>query len=130
MGRNEFFLNYEFKEFLENVESKNVNSNEKCTDKIYGILDNRKIKNIDLNSQTTTTIFGKIKKDITKLASHYEYVIKDYPVRRYEFVNFEYLPISFYAAENDDTYFTNLILKENEEMELFKIGEDKWISMI
>ncbi|WP_297897373.1 CRISPR-associated protein Cas5 [Methanobrevibacter sp.] len=131
MGRNEFFLNYEFKEFLQSVDSKSINSNYRHNEKIYGIIDNSKIKNIDLNSQTTTTrIFRKIKEDITKLASHYEYVIKDYPVRRYEFVNFEYLPISFYAAENDDTYFTNLILKENEEMELFKIGEDKWISMI
>ncbi|MDR2624591.1 MAG: CRISPR-associated protein Cas5 [Methanobrevibacter sp.] len=133
MGRNEFFLNYKFKKYLEDVNCKNIY--DKSNDKIYGILDKTKIKNVDLNSQTATkTIFGKMRENISKLASHYEYVVKDYPVRRYEFVNFEYRPISFYAAQDDNTYFTNLVLKEDLEedkkIELFNIGEDKWISMI
>ncbi|GAA5818244.1 MAG: TypeI-B CRISPR-associated protein Cas5 [Methanobrevibacter sp. CfCl-M3] len=129
MGRNEFFLNYEFKEYLEDVSCKNIS--DRSSDKIYGILNKNKVKNVDLNSQTaTTTIFGKIKEDISKLSSHHEYIIRDYPVRRYEFVNFEYLPISFFAAQDDNTYFTNLVLKEGNEIELFNIGEDKWISMI
>ena len=69
------------------------------------------------------------------LKSFYEYVIREYPIKRTNFVDFTYSDISFYSADNlKDCYFSNLILKddldENQGVELTKIGENEWISMI
>ena len=69
------------------------------------------------------------------LDSFYEYIITDYPVKRTNFTDFVYSPISFYSAKNmEDCYFDNITFKDNLEetdcLELVKIGENKWISMI
>lgn len=139
MGRNEFFMNYELKNYFEglnhyilNNENKNDFFEDEKDQKIYGTLDKRKISNAKLFSEiTATTIFGTLKQDIKKLASYYEYIIRDYPVKRYNFVNFNYIPVSFYSMNKNDTaYFSELSLNENEELKLYGIGENEWISLI
>lgn len=77
----------------------------------------------------------KMNKNDIYLKSFYEYVIREYPIKRTNFVDFTYSDISFYSADNlKDCYFSNLILKddldENQGVELTKIGENEWISMI
>ena len=48
------------------------------------------------------------------LKSFYEYVIREYPIKRTNFVDFTYSDISFYSADNlKDCYFSNLILKDD-----------------
>ncbi|WP_249164846.1 CRISPR-associated protein Cas5 [Methanobacterium alkalithermotolerans] len=139
MGRNEFFMNYEFKNYFEGLKPyvlDNSNENDffedKKDQKVYGTLDKTKINNVKLFSKITeTTIFGTLKQDIKKLASYYEYIIRDYPVKRYNFVNFNYIPVSFYSMhQNDTAYFSKLSLNENEKFELYEIGENEWISLI
>jgi CRISPR-associated protein Cas5h len=139
MGRNEFFMNYEFKNYFEGLKPYMLYDNDeddffggKKDQKIYGTLDKRKISNAKLFSEITeTTILGTLKQDIKKLASYYEYVIRDYPVKRYNFVNFNYIPVSFYSMhKNDIAYFSKLSLNENEKLELYEIGENEWISLI
>ena len=139
MGRNEFFMNYEFKNYFEKLRPYMLNKNnendffgDKKDQKIYGTLNKEKISNVDLFSEITeTTIFGMLNQDIRKLASYYEYTIKDYPVKRYNFVNFSYIPIYFYSMhKKDNTYFSKLTLNENEKLELYEIGENEWISLI
>lgn len=139
MGRNEFFMNYEIKNYFKNVKSE-ILTMEKTHEffadnndqKIYGLLDKKKVKNTKLYSEITEgTIFGGLRHDIKKFASFYEYVIRDFPVKRYNFVNFSYLSVSFYSTdEKTDCYFSNLSLKDNTELELHKIGENRWISLI
>jgi CRISPR-associated protein Cas5h len=139
MGRNEFFMNYEFKNYLEGLKPYILNKNHENDffegnedQKIYGTLDKRKIHNTELYSEITErTIFGTLRQDIKKLASYYEYIIRDYPVKRYDFTNFSYAPVSFYSMnKNDNAYFSKLSLNANEELELYEIGENKWISLI
>lgn len=139
MGRNEFFMNYEFKNYFEGLEPHILDKSHENDffkgnkdQKVYGIIDKRKISNIKLYSEITeTTIFGTLKQDIKKLASYYEYVIRDYPIERHNFVDFNYIPISFYSMnKNDNAYFSKLSLNENEELELYEIGDNKWISLI
>ena len=138
MGRNEFFMNYEFKNYFENVKLElltNENSTEFFNDseeqKIYGTLDKRIIKDVTLSEISEQTIFGRLTKGIKKLASFYEYVIRDYPIARCNFTNFAYAPISFYSmSKNDDCFFNKLYLKENRELKLYEIGENEWISLI
>lgn len=138
MGRNEFFMNYEFINHFDNAETNilTVENQEKFfkdseKQKIYGTLDNRIVKDTTLSESSERTIFGRLAKNMKKLASFYEYVIRDYPIKRYNFINFKYVPVSFYSMnKNDDCFFSNLVLKENKDLELRKIGENKWISMI
>lgn len=139
MGRNEFFMNYEFKNYFEGLKPYILDKSHENDffkgdedQKVYGIIDKRKISNVELYSEITeTTIFGTLKQDIKKLASYYEYVIRDYPIKRHNFVDFNYIPISFYSMnKNDNAYFSKLSLNENEELELYEIGDNKWISLI
>ncbi|MEN4006636.1 MAG: CRISPR-associated protein Cas5 [Methanobacterium sp.] len=139
MGRNEFFMNYEFKNYFEGLKHHILNKNNENDffksnedQKIYGTLDKRKIENTELYSEITErTILGTLRQDIKKLASYYEYIIRDYPVKRYDFTNFSYAPVSFYSMnKNDNAYFSKLSLNANEELELYEIGENKWISLI
>ena len=138
MGRNEFFMNYELINHFNNPETKiltteNVNNFFESSDeqKIYGTIDKRIIENATLSEITEGVIFGRINNSLKKLKSFYEYVIRDYPIKRYNFTDFKYAPISFYSMnKNDECFFSNLNLKENKDLELRKIGENKWISLI
>ena len=134
MGRNEFFLNYKFKNYFENVKTKRVISefNSKKDGKIYGTLERSNIEKCRLKkSPEGTTIYERLKKGIARYAQYYEYIIRDYPVRRGNFVNFDFSKVSFYSlSKQEDCYFAFLSLKNNTELELYSIGDDKWISLI
>jgi len=135
MGRNEFFLNYKFKNNFENVKRKIIISefDSKKDGKIYGTLERSNVEKCELIEapKFEGTIYERLKKGITRYARYYEYIIRDYPVRRSNFVNFDFSEISFYSlSEQKDCYFANLSLKENTELELYNIGDNKWISLI
>jgi len=138
MGRNEFFMNYKFINHFDDVEIEILNSedsskffNQSEEQKVYGLLDRRIVETVKLSETSEQVIFGRLTSGIKKLASFYEYVIRDYPVKRYNFINFEYAPISFYSmSKKEDCFFSNLNLKEDQELELYKIGENEWISLI
>jgi len=136
MGRNEFFLNYKYINSLESnsLNINNFNAEDFFGDenKVYGTLNRDLIKNTSIyyeeNENNSQTIFDGLG---GSLASYYEYVIKNYPIRRTNFTNFEYIPVTFYAMnKNDDYFFDSIELKEDAELELFNIGEKKWISLI
>ena len=143
MGRNEFPLSYKLCNIF-NYDSVFLNKNnideffKNDNVKIYGSLNRKFIKDTELKSIDSMDgdglIFNMDKNDIC-LKSFYEYVIREYPIKRTNFVDFTYSDISFYSADNlKDCYFSNLILKddldENQGVELTKIGENEWISMI
>ncbi|AMK14949.1 CRISPR-associated protein Cas5 [Methanobrevibacter olleyae] len=135
MGKNEFLLNFEFKN-VHNYESYVLNvSNKKeffSKNKIYGSLNRKNIKSTTLKSEKENikrSLFSR--GSSSKLESYYEYFIHDYPIKRENFVKFTYSPISFYTyLKEGECYFSDLELKEDCEIELCKIGDKKWISLI
>ena len=142
MGRNEFPVNYEFKNYFRNVNSvllSSTNLKEFFEEKqrIYGVLDRKIVCNLKLKTQLNEPIeknislFKRVNYDIQRLANHFEYLIKEYPVKRYNFTQFEYMPISFYSMdEKRDCYFDNFDLKDNQDLMLYNLGDNKWISLI
>lgn len=144
MGRNEFPLSYKLRNIF-NYESIFLNKDniydffKKDNMKIYGSLNRKFIKGTELKSVDNNEIEGLIfdvnKKNEHHLKSFYEYIIKEYPIKRTNFIDFKYSDLSFYSANNlKDCFFSNLILKDNLEnnqgITLSKIGENEWISMI
>lgn len=135
MGKNEFLMNLDFKN-IHNYESFILNNQNKkdffSKNKLYGSLNRKNVKSTVLKSEKKSvkrSIFSR--GSSLKLESYYEYFIHDYPIKREGFVNFTFSPISFYAyPKNGDCYFSDLELKENCEIELCKIGDKKWISLI
>lgn len=144
MGRNEFPLSFElcniFSYESKSLNQMNIDSFFSNNEKIYGTLNRSLIKDTELISKSGTSndtglIFNFNKSTEKILKSYYEYIIREYPVKRTNFTNFYYSDISFYAADNlKDCYFSNLVFKENlgddEFLELTKIGDNEWISMI
>lgn len=139
MGRNEFPVNYEFKNYWENtnsvlLSSENLNEffNEK--QRIYGILNRNVVFNpkLETKMEKKLSLFRKrTKEEIRSLASHFEYLIKEYPVKRYNFTQFDFIPLSFYSMdEKRDCYFNEFDLREDHTLELHSIGDGKWISLI
>ncbi len=135
MGKNEFLLNYKFKDVYdyESIHLSNLNKKEFFSkNKIYGSLNRKNIKDTILKSEKKNakrSLFSR--GSSSKLESYYEYFIHDYPIKRENFVDFTYSPISFYAYPKEgDCYFSDLELKDDCEIELCKIGEKKWISLI
>lgn len=144
MGRNEFPLSYNLCNIFD-YESIFLNKNniheffEENDVKIYGSLNRKFIKDTELksvgNNETEGLIFDFSKNNESYLKSFYEYIIREYPVERTNFIDFKYSDISFYAANDlKDCFFSNLTLKdnlkENQGITLTKIGENEWISMI
>ena len=135
MGRNEFFLNYVFKNHFENVKAKTITSefHSKKDGKIYGTLERSNVEKCRLKeaSKFEGSIYERLKNGLKKYARYYEYIISDYPVRRSNFVNFDFSEVSFYSlSEQKDCYFARLSLKNNTKLKLYNIGDDKWISLI
>ncbi|MDR0911080.1 MAG: CRISPR-associated protein Cas5 [Methanobrevibacter sp.] len=138
MGRNEFFLNYEYKNVLsQNMHQRftlNEDNREDFFDdenKIYGTLNRNLIKDTSISYDENETLTIEIGDFGDLLPNYYEYVIKKYPVKRTNFTDFEYIPVSFYTMnKNEDYFFEDIILKENSELDLCNIGENKWISLI
>lgn len=135
MGKNEFLLNYELKNVFD-YESKILNNSNKteffAENKVYGSLNRRNIKDTILISEKKTTKKSLFSRgSSTQLESFYEYFIHDYPIKRENFVDFTFSPISFYAYPKDgDCYFSDLELKADCEIELCRIGDKEWISLI
>ena len=135
MGKNEFLLNYEFKNVYD-YESLILNNSNKtdffAENKVYGSLNRKNVKDTVLISEKKNnrkSLFSR--GSSTQLESYYEYFIHDYPIKRENFVDFTFSPISFYAYPKEgDCYFSDLELKEDCEIELCKIGDKKWISLI
>lgn len=135
MGRNEFPINYELKNYLENpntytLNKDNINEFFESKPRIYGILNRDMVGNLELSTNLETVIFGRLKNQMKRLASHFEYLIKEYPVKRYDFTSFDYIPLSFYSMNPEvDCYFNKFELKANQ-MLLNEIGDNRWISLI
>jgi len=142
MGRNEFPVNYELKNYLKNVDSLILDSSSlkkffEEEQQVYGILSRESVVNPQLKTQLNEptkkklSLFKRVNRDIRRLASHFEYLIKEYPVKRYNFTQFEYMPLSFYSMdEKRDCYFDKFDLKDNKQLILHNIGGSKWISLI
>ncbi|MDO5851593.1 MAG: CRISPR-associated protein Cas5 [Methanobacteriaceae archaeon] len=137
MGRNEFPLNYKYENDFPNYEiiltEENSEKFFKDEPQIYGSLNHKNVYETELNCKTSVKIiFYENYEDVFALESFYEYIIKDFPIKRENFTDFTYSPISFYSMHNnkDDCYFSYIKLIDDTELKLSKIGENKWISMI
>ena len=139
MGRNEFLLNIEFKNVLscDKFILNNSNSDEffkSNKNKIYGSLNRKNVKSTQLkqNLKNSHRTLVSRRRRTFNLESYYEYIINQYPITRTNFTDFEYSPISFYAySEDEDCFFADLELKNvDDHIDLYNIGDLKWISMI
>lgn len=143
MGRNEFPLSFKLCDIFD-YEFIKLNNNSQdffsYNEKIFGSLNRKFVKDTELTAISNTLsdeglIFNFNKNAEKKLKSFYEYIIREYPIKRTKFTEFIYSDISFYTTNNlRDCFFSNLVLKddltEDEYLELTKIGEHEWISMI
>jgi CRISPR-associated protein Cas5h len=139
MGRNEFPLNYELKNIFpyesKIITQENINDFFKDKVEIHGSLNRTLINKTNLvtnkkNSKQIILSFNKKNKE-RNLQSYFEYIIKDYPVKRENFSDFTFSTISFYGLQPEgECYFDKFELKKSCEIELSKIGENKWINMI
>ena len=141
MGRNEFFLNYEFKNIFDYnsfvLTFNNSNDFFNGNPRIYGTINRSIVKETVLKSDKdiSENVFeGVIYSDLKftkRLKPFYEYIINEFPIKRENFVNFQFNKVSFYSARTfDECYFSNIVLKEGYSMELCKIGDNKWIYLI
>lgn len=136
MGRNEFPVNYEFKNYLKDPNSiilnnENINDFFKEKPRIYGVLNREIVENLELSTNVEIKVFKRLKNQIKRLASHFEYLINEYPIKRHDFTSFEYIPLSFYSMdESTDCYFSKFGLKIDQNVLLNEIGDNKWISLI
>ena len=139
MGRNEFLLNFEFKNVLncDKFILNNSNSEEffnSNKNKIYGSLNRKNVKSTKLKQtlkNSNRTLVSRRRRTFN-LESYYEYIINQFPIKRTNFTDFKFSPISFYAySEDDDCFFANVEFKnDDDQIELYNIGDLKWISMI
>lgn len=136
MGRNEFPVNYEFVNYLEKSQV-TVLSPEDLDEffsekpQVYGVLNREVVKNPKMSANIEVEIFKRLRNQIKRLSSNFEYLIKEYPLKRYGFTNFDYIPVSFYSTNDmGDCYFSGFELKESQHVTLNEIGDKKWISLI
>jgi CRISPR-associated protein Cas5h len=143
MGRNEFPLSFKLCNIFD-YESKVLNSNNindffSKDEKIFGLLNRNFIKETELvsvsNSSNEKELIFNFNKNEKILKSFYEYIIREYPIKRTKFTEFTYSDVSFYAAKNmKDCYFSKFVFKDDlsddQHLELTKIGENEWISLI
>ena len=140
MGRNHFPLNYEFINYYKYCDTKEIKKrfDSHGDERLYGTL-NRKIieKPILTTHEQKKTIYeNNIKEQIKKIATEYDYLIKDYPVRRRNFTDFEYLPVSFFSTKYSkkksalDTYYSHFELRKSSPVRLYSVGDGRWITLI
>lgn len=140
MGRNEFLLNYKLVNYYENVAKFTLNNSNKKSffedNLVYGSLNRLNIKSAILKEDKEYLNIPKAllkysPSEPIKIGDYYEYIIKDYPIKRENFLEFSYSPISFYSMkEGDDFFFTCINLKDDLELDLYELDENKWISLI
>ena len=144
MGKNEFPLSFDLCKIHERCNILRLNKTN-CADlfeenniKIVGLLNRELIKDTKMKKITSNSneivkiIFGE---DESDFSSYYEYIIRQYPIKRENFINFSYCDISFFSSnEFGDCYISEFFFKDdidnNKYIELIKIGEDKWICPI
>lgn len=126
MGRNEFPLNYEYIRSFERLD-KTFNDEDNIENlKVSGCIKRSKFEEVMIHK------VDKFSSNIMGSKPFFEYLINDYPVSRNNFTNFKYEFISFYPEVNNefDSYFYKLELKEDCEITLTDIGDEKWICLI
>ena len=136
MGRNEFLLNIKFCDSYENVNCFELNNDNSIdffndSNEIHGSLNRKDVikANLSKTIKSSRSLFSA--DNSFDLESYYEYLITDYPVKREQFVQFSYSPISFYSSPKEENcYFSDILLKENKSLKLYNIGGKKWISLI
>ena len=126
MGRNEYPLNYEYLRSFNRIDKTFTDDDEIEELKVIGTIKRSKFEEVSINK------IDKFSSKIIGSKPFFEYLIHDYPIERYNFTSFKYEFISFYPELNDksSSYFNNLELKENTEIKLTDIGDDKWIYLI
>ncbi len=141
MGRNHFPLNYEFLKYYESCDTKEIKKrfDSNGDERLYGTLNRRIIEKprLTTHEQKKTTIYtNNMKEQIKKIATEYDYLIKDYPVRRRNFTDFEYLPVSFFSTKHGekksviDTYYSRFEVRKNSSVRLYSVGDGRWITLI
>lgn len=164
MGRNEFFLNYNFIRCFDpiscNLNQENYEEFFANNNKVIGILDKDIIETLDIDtfkdSEDSENPYEKlfnIKGDISDLPSYFEYIIRKYPIKRTNFIDFEYKDISFFTMDateenlnkaknridgtsfstmdtTEDYFFSNIKVQTGHNLELFDIGDNRWVSLI
>ena len=146
MGRNEFVLSYEFYNIFDydvtvitkdNAEEFFSNNNMK----IFGTLNRSLIKDTKLKSiyknnvMENSPIFSMNNQGGVNLSHSFEYIVPEYPIKRSNFTEFSYSEISFFACEEFKKYYFSQIqlkddLDDDDSLDLIRIGENEWISMI
>lgn len=140
MGRNEFPITYNFIS-ESSIESKNYTyeDNDKLKKlKVIGILKRSKIADLTIgtdNNDKKEFDFLNLNMDEIVLDNRdIEYLLREYPIKRSNFVNFSYEFISYYQDTEDlSSYFHKIELKEKEKITLTKVsvnGDERWIQMI
>lgn len=136
MGKNEFLLNFKYCGCYKNVDYfslSNINRNAffKSSNEIHGSLNRINIHKSVLSKKTNSPVNLFSVDNSYNLESYYEYLITDYPIKREEFVEFIYEPISFYSRKkNEKCFFSDIELLPDKSLDLFSIGDKKWISLI
>ena len=126
MGRNEFPLNYEYLRSFDRIDKSFTDEDDIEDFKVIGFIKRSKFEEISIHK------IDKFSSNVIGSKPFFEYLINDYPIKRYNFTNFKYEFISFYPELNNEinSYFYKLELKDDSEIILTDIGDDKWIYLI
>jgi CRISPR-associated protein Cas5h len=141
MGKNEFPISYELLDIFpynsKIVDNNNIEEFFSNKPKIYGFLNRNLVKNTNLRiykpfDSNIKLLFSK-EGGFEKLESYFEYNVKDYPIKRENFTNFTYLPISFFSEKYEgECFFNSFDLIKGSKIELTQINREEniWINMI
>ena len=126
MGRNEFPLNYEYIRSFNRNDTTFTDEDDIESLKVIGLIKRSKFEEVSIHK------IDNFASNIIGSKPFFEYLINDYPIKRYNFTKFSYEFISFYPELNNElnSYFNKLELKEGTEITLTNIGDDKWICLI
>jgi len=143
MGRNNFPLNYEFLNYFKSVDTETVEESFRADKdhRLYGTLNRNIIKNVRLTTleqkkKKKTVYRSNIKNQIERIATQYDYLIKSYPIRRRNFTDFEYIPVSFFSTKYSkkrfatDIYYSYFEVRAEGPICLYSIGDGRWITLI
>lgn len=140
MGRNNFPLNYEVLGHYKSCEMREIREMFEAAEneRVYGTLNREIIKEAKITTyeEKKEIYSNNIKRQIKKFATEYDYFIRDYPVKRTNFTDFEYIPVSFFSTIYSrkkpalDTYYSYFKVKKGSTVRLYGIGDGRWITLI
>jgi len=126
MGRNEFLLNYDFIREFDRRDKTFTSDDDISTLKVKGFIKRSLIEELSVPqvNKFSSGVFGS--------QPLFEYLISDYPIKRYAFTNFQHEFISFYPEIHNerDSYFRIIEIKDDCEITLTDIGDNRWINLI